>query len=365
MYSQNILKFYGSKLDIKLDSSELYDYEIAKTEDDYTTDILDLSTPITYSSLVIDSSCRDTPINSNKPWIVEVGTNYTGNTCDFTVRRRTELGWTLDFVFNRQNLDWISGSTFYFIGLSGETDPQNYLDNNLSFSFTSDGRIMWEAIHYSGYCGSSGFTGTSVTYSGQTPVLCTGGTSSDFEITITFERNKKLEDCFLYNSGGSNDLITGWTVTNVLDVMTGATEEFILTDWLNQNWWSERDSRLGTLKIYFNGRPIYKLKDWEEIIPSERISGNTMIQVWGGGVTGSGNIHSGTTQFNLKEIRYYEEPLDFIHVRHDYLTYIKTNYSVNECNIKCVDQVTSLNNSGLLTEDGEFILTEDGIILNY
>jgi hypothetical protein len=27
MNSQNILKFYGSKLDIKLDSSEFYDYE--------------------------------------------------------------------------------------------------------------------------------------------------------------------------------------------------------------------------------------------------------------------------------------------------------------------------------------------------
>ena len=35
MSSQNILKFYGSKLDLRLDTSELYDYELGKTDMDY------------------------------------------------------------------------------------------------------------------------------------------------------------------------------------------------------------------------------------------------------------------------------------------------------------------------------------------
>jgi hypothetical protein len=54
MNTQNILKFYGSKLDLKLDSSELYDFELVKTTIDYNTDVLDLTNEITYPSLIID-----------------------------------------------------------------------------------------------------------------------------------------------------------------------------------------------------------------------------------------------------------------------------------------------------------------------
>ena len=59
MSSQNILKFYGTRLDAKLDTSELYDYEISKVTDDYNKEVLDLSTPITYDSLKIDDSLYD------------------------------------------------------------------------------------------------------------------------------------------------------------------------------------------------------------------------------------------------------------------------------------------------------------------
>jgi hypothetical protein len=52
-----------------------------------------------------------------------------------------------------------------------------------------------------------------VTTSGQTAVLCESGTSSDFNITITFDRNFRLESCDLCNFGGSNDLISGTTTT--------------------------------------------------------------------------------------------------------------------------------------------------------
>ena len=63
MIGQNILNFYGSKLDIVLDGSELYDYEMAKTEGDYDASVLDFTTPITYTALTIDSSCLDTPLD--------------------------------------------------------------------------------------------------------------------------------------------------------------------------------------------------------------------------------------------------------------------------------------------------------------
>ena len=54
MNRQNILNFYGSKLDLKLDSSELYDFELGKTTIDYNTDVLDLTNEITYTGLTID-----------------------------------------------------------------------------------------------------------------------------------------------------------------------------------------------------------------------------------------------------------------------------------------------------------------------
>ena len=51
---------------------------------------------------------------------------YTGGTCDFTVRRRTEKGWTLDFVFSGNT----TGTTFYFLGLEDDLIDTNYADNN-------------------------------------------------------------------------------------------------------------------------------------------------------------------------------------------------------------------------------------------
>jgi len=341
MNSQNILKFYGSKLDISLDSSEYYDYEISKVESDYDLKVLDFSTPITYISKIIDSVCLNT---FNTPWEIPIDTEYTFNNCDFNVRRRTEKGWTLNFIFNRQNYSWISGGTFFYLGLKNEFEPKNYLDNNLSFSFTDDRKIKWTSIHYSGYCSiNSGYTETYYTLSGQTPSLCVSGTSRDFNITITFERNKKLTDCNLSNDGGQNDLITGRTVTNVLNVMTGATENFYLIESLNKKWMLARNERLGTLKIYLNGRPIYKLKNWEEVIPSQRNSSNNLVQIWGGGTNGSGNVHNKLMRFNLKKIQYFEEPLEFIYVKHNYLSSIKPNYNIVECGDNCEDNVFGLN----------------------
>jgi hypothetical protein len=363
MNNQNILKFYGSKLDVSLDSSEYYDYEISKVETDYVTEVLDLTTPITYSSQIIDSECLNT---FNTPWEIPIDTDYIFDNCHFKVRRRTEKGWTLNFIFNKDNNPWISGGTFYYLGLKDEFDPKNYMDNNLSFSFTPDGRIKWEAYHYSGYCSTTlGYEETYYLATGQTPVLCENGTSDDFVITITFDRNKRLTDCNLVNDGGQNDLITGWTVTNVLDVMTGATENYTLVELLNKKWAFERSERLGTLKIYLNGRPIYKLKDWEEIIPSQRQSINQLVQIWGGGTTGSGDIHNEPMNFDLKRVQYFEEPLGFIYVRHNYLVSIKPNYSIIECGDNCEDDVFSLDTGILITDAFEDIMTNDGYRILY
>lgn len=384
MNRQNILNFYGSKLDLRLDSSELYDFQISN-DIDYDMNLLDLSNEIDYTGLTIDSSCHT---NFTTPWSLPINERYTGHTCDFTIRRRTEKGWTLDFVFNKENIPWSGGTTFYYWGISGETEQSYYADNNLSFSFTDDARIKWESYHYSGLCDNvSGYSESYYITSGQTPVLCSGGTSSDFNITITFDRYKHYENCDIENEGGWNDLIrgpypisytgsstgttttqiiTGYTITNSLDVLTGATPTYEYVEKLNREWSFEKQKRLGTLKIYLNGNLIYKLKDWEEIIPSLRESDNPIIQVWGGGTSGIQSIHTGNTEFNLYQVKYFEEPLNFLNVKHHYRTSIKPNYNIVECNEDCVESLTGFHSNGILTESGEYIFTENnGDILLY
>jgi hypothetical protein len=471
MNSQNILKFWGSKLDLKLDSSEYHDYEVYKTDLDYDDAILDLNTPIVYPTLKInttgitDSSCVRNTIslvefdntindsgytysaftwtlpysgftnqlsnsdiilqndvyqyldeNSNthlliidtfneslsNPYNLQLSglTNYTGFTiytgftelsgvtgtsfsclnelfnltsgnticcpqdsisnakpwayqidhgdgddlCSYKVRRRTEKGWTLDFIFNREDLDWSEGNVFYYWGVRGENDIEKYADNNLSFSFTNDGRIRWQSIRYSGFCSTdSGYTETYYTSSGQTPVLCLSGTSEDFNITISFDRYKHYELCNIENDGGWNDLITGRTLmTSISSWLTGATPTYEDIEVLNKSWAEERQRRLGVLTIYLNGRPIYKLKDWEEVIPSTR-GYQPLIQSWGSGTEFAGGIHNmGTSCFNFKRVKYFEEPLNFVRVRHHYLVNTKPFFDIIECNSPCPDDVIGM-----------------------
>jgi hypothetical protein len=363
MNRQNILNFYGSKLDLKLDSSELYDYQLTTNEVDYDTDVLDLSTPITYSALTIDSSCLTTNLNDQKPWVVPVNSRYTGDTCDFTVRRRTEKGWTLDFIFNRDEVNWSGGTVFYYLGVSGSTTYSNYLDNNLSFQFTNDGRVKWVSYHYSGYCAITGYTETHSLLNGQTPVLCVTGDTSDFNLTIVFNRYRELLGCDLDNVGGFNDLIpgphavpytvdptgytavtsnqivTGYTITNTLeDWITGGTITTEYVEELNRKWANERDKRLGDLKFYLNGNLIHTETNWEEIIPSYR-DNKTIIQSWGGGYnyTYFGSTLK-TSDFNIKSALYYEEPLDFVHVKHNFRTRLN-DFDFEICNAPCVNDV--------------------------
>ena len=377
MNRQNISNFYGSKLDLRLDSSELYDFQISN-DVDYDENLLDLNNEINFTGLTIDSTCHT---NFTTPWSLPINQHYTGHTCDFTIRRRTEKGWTLDFVFNKENIEWTGGTTFYYWGISGETEESYYADNNLSFSFTNDGRIKWESYRYSGLCDNvSGYTESYYMTSGQTPILCTGGTSSDFNVTITFDRYKHYENCEIENDGGWNDLIrgpypisytgsstgttttqitTGYTITNSLDVLTGATPTYEFVEKLNREWSFEKQRRLGVLKIYHNGNLIYKLKDWEEVIPSLRESDNPIVQVWGGGTTGIQSIHTGDTEFNLYQIKYFEEPLSFLQVKHHYRTTIKPNFNIIECNEDCVESLTAFYNNTILMESGDYILSEN------
>ena len=297
MNNQNILKYHGTKFDLKLDASEYYDYELGENVIDYDEVFLDLQTVITYDTLVFDSDvCVDLPLEN------EIGVDITTTNCEFHINKRTEHGWTLEFLFNRynapwSNLPWSGDGTFYYWGIKNETEPSNYLDNNLSFSFTPDRKIIWKSYQYSGHC-NTGYGESSFILSGMTPSLCIDGTTNDFLLTITFDRYNEYNNCELENEGGLNDLITGWTVTNPMGVLTGDTEEFELIEVLNQQWFNSRDHRKGVLKFYLNGKLIHLENDWSEIIPSQRESLNPLVQIWSGGTSNSGDIHNGQFRFN-------------------------------------------------------------------
>jgi hypothetical protein len=467
MNSQNILKFYGSRLDLKLDHSEFYDYELGKTDLDYNSNVLDLTKQITYNTLKINTSlsglscsrnlillnefnnsindssylysgitlnlnydnfisyfgstyndtilnndiytftgitneihyfkidefnnsslplfsyntdllgddivideifnsedtiisgftkqviqcvndldnslncCPITPKLNSKPWAYKFNAGIGVGNCDPIISRRPEKGWTLDFIFNRESLDWDQGGVFYYLGVRGENNNRQYSDNNLSFQFTSDGKISWFAHHYSGFCGNDGYEEVFYLSSGITPLLCTIDEEKDFNVTIVFDRYKKYQDCDLENNGGWNDLIVSPTLnTSINEWLSGDTESYTYTEILNKKWADERQRRLGTLKIYLNGRPIYKIDDWEEVIPSER-GRQPFIQSWGGGTGLMNNVHDGVSCFNIKSIKYYEEPLDFIHVRHNFLTRIN-QYDFDICGDECFDSVIGL-----------------------
>jgi len=365
MNSQNILKFYGSKLDLKLDSSELYDFEMGGVENDYDISLLDFTTSINYDSLVIDSDClTGNTVNEFGPWIIDVGVNYTGNTCDFTVRNRTELGWTIDMVFNKNGGDWSNGKTFYFLGVQNETHPQHYYDNNLLFRFTTSGQIEWQAVRYSGYCDSnSGFTETFYTDTDQTNIIPTGITSNDFNVTITFERYSRYDTtCDIANEGGVNDLVTGVTILNAVNILTGDTEQYVVGYGLNEIWSNERFKRLGRLKIYINGVLFYKKENWEEVIPKLR-DNSTLVQKYGVGYS-----NNSATNYIIKRVKYFEEPLNFLQLNHHYMVDILPNYDVPNNSPICefgADDLIGYTDQGLLTEIEENLLTEDNNILLY
>jgi hypothetical protein len=490
MNRQNILNFYGSRLELKLDSSELYDYELSKTQGDYDEDVLDLNTPIVYSTLVIDTDltdfdCERTTItlteydnrvnNPNYPYSGLTTTiSYSGFTnfisnyhkriilnndvyifegitgevhfmtitgynnplsfnpnmgnsseeiinkfndeyfkcvsklsaigssacCPITqklsskpwayqfiqpatncsspiIKQRTEKGWSLDFIFNRESLPWSSGNVFYYYGVRGSTSTPELADNSLLFKFTSDGKIEYNAIRYSGYCDpSTGYSENYYTEVGITPTLCTTGLTDNFNVTIVFDRYKHYQDCDIENEGGWNDLIigphpiqytnidvtavtstqitTGYFITNSLEVLTGATPNYQYVEELNKKWNSERQKRLGVLKIYLNGNLIYKKENFEEVIASNR-GIQPFIQSWGG----IDNESGGVCCFNIKSIKYFEEPLNFPRVRHHYLTEIKPNFEITECGVKCEDELTEFVTNGLLTENGDYIINEN------
>lgn len=123
-----------------------------------------------------------------------------------------------------------------------------------------------------------------------------------FQVDAVWTRYTNFDFCDLKYLGGLGDI----TETKYLDSLANNTTALIeppLTRQgkdgetieivnLNQKWLDEKKNRLGRLKIYVNGKPIYTLENFEEIIPralntdKERQLAVPFNISWGGGTQG-------------------------------------------------------------------------------
>ena len=76
------------------------------------------------------------------------------------------------------------------------------------------------------------------------------------------------------------------------------------------------------------------------------------------------NVHEGNSCFNIKKIKYYEEPLDFVHVRHNFITRLG-DYDFEICGDDCQDDVFSVNDGHITDEDGGILLGDNDTHLIY
>lgn len=309
-----------------------------------------------------DNCCNQPLILGVKPWTYQ----FMDDNCQITdIKRRNELGWSVDMIFNRETLDWSEGSTFYFWGTADNTNNENHFDSALSFSFTNDGRIKWTTTRYSGYTNNNEYVETSYVETEQTPQLCTNDNNKDFKVTVVFERYRYINSEDLRKYGGWNKL-RGWEVVPYeANEITAVTSTQISTfncekETPNINWENDEIFRLGVLKIYLNGRPIYKKDNWEEVIPSNR-GELPFIQSWGGMIHPI-STYNGKCNFNIKSIKYYEKPLDFIEVRNSFINEIN-DYDFSICETICDDNVIGYYPTRILTEDGELIFTENDDVI--
>ena len=191
--------------------------------------------------------------------------------------------------------------------------------NALGFRITDDMRIGYRAIRYTGSCVTTGQTCDS----GQTHTcgytieenysnkLCEfitrGGDCTDtwIQVDVVFNRNRHLEDCDIHNNGGVNELVnvdyenrdpkkpnTKTCDEEYPKFVKDAYFDFNCTGSKVVSLFDERESRLGTLTFYINGRRFHTVHDFEEIIPRQ-LNTNKQTQVgvaynmsWGGGALG-------------------------------------------------------------------------------
>jgi len=285
---------------------------------------------------------------------------------------------------------------FTSIEYTCETDPLfDVMSNNISFKLCGDVKNPQIGVKVLRFTGGCETTGTCVT--GKTYV--TGYTIDEycsppiypyceivnpdflneehwFLVNVTWERYSWFDFCDLKFYGGLFDItkfeylesLANNSVELIRPPLThnNKSGELIELVNLNETWLDEKKYRLGRLKIYVNGKKIYTIEDFEEVIPrglftdKEKQIGVPFNISWGGGTQGlhenltfsscsaltsnyiqdpeclPNNILSGTTLSGLStnilleqnfggtfdggisQFRFYIEPLESDEIKHNF-----------------------------------------------
>jgi hypothetical protein len=227
-----------------------------------------------------------------------------------------------------------------------EKDPlYDGVSNGLSIRLSGDTgnpRVCIKTYTITGGCEASGVCLTGLTYVTGTSVTEWCSTRGIFDeckntpyinlehwvqIDAVFQRNQWLDTCDLYEKGGLGLLVdTIYTATPANNSVSliepplthelpydPATTEIVT---FNDNWTEEKKYRLGTLKIFVNGRLFMVAENFEEIIPrlldvqKEKQIGVGYNISLGGGTQGlKDNLtFSGGCPETISEITYQQDP---------------------------------------------------------
>ena len=123
-----------------------------------------------------------------------------------------------------------------------------------------------------------------------------------FQVNVVWERNTFFEGCELFDKGGLGNItklqylnsLANNATSLIMPPYTNGQQESLQIELVNLNkkWLDEKKYRKGKLKFYVNGKLIYTIEDFEEIIPrglntdKERQVGVPFNVSWGGGTQG-------------------------------------------------------------------------------
>ena len=227
-----------------------------------------------------------------------------------------------------------------------EKDPlYDGVSNGLSIRLSGDSgnpRVCIKTYRITGGCETSGTCLTGLTYQTGTSVTEWCSTRGIFDeckntpyinvehwvqIDAVFQRNQWLDTCDLYEKGGLGLLVdTIYTATPANNSVSliepplthelpydPATTEIVT---FNDNWTEERKYRLGTLKIFVNGKLFMVAENFEEIIPrlldvqkEKQIGVGYNISIGGGTQGLKDNLtFSGGCPETISEITYQQDP---------------------------------------------------------
>ncbi len=133
-----------------------------------------------------------------------------------------------------------------------------------------------------------------------------------FQVDCVWERNNFYDDADIEKFGGLGSITNDTYVLPDLELINtsgktpGYCDQSVTVLGINEAWIVEKDFRLGSLKIYINGRLFFVINGFEEVIPralhteKEKQIGAPFNISWGGGTQGlreSLSFSAGTTDY--------------------------------------------------------------------